>query len=53
MKIELLFYIYSEMLEKLENKVGLHALDPSCRNKHLLSGRDCKIIPVTILYMQL
>ena len=41
------------MLEKLENKVGLHALDPSCRNKHLLLGTDCKIIPVTILYMQL
>ena len=51
MKIEQLFYIYSEMLEKLE--VGLHALDPSCRNKHLLSGTDCKIIPVTIFYMQL
>ena len=41
------------MLEKLENKVSLHALDPSGRNKHLLSGTDCKIIPVTILYMQL
>ena len=41
------------MLEKLENKVGLHALDPSFKIKHLLSGPDCKIIHVTILYMRL